>query len=379
MSAPRIADLQAIVVRAPLGEGIAMSFGRMRTRQALLVVVTDDTGRTGVGECWVNWPRWAPEERLVLLREGIAPLLVGRELSSWQAVADDIHHALARQYGQAGSPGPLWHVISAVDQALWDLETERFAPTDIEVYGSGLGPDNIERDARRAQDMGISTVKLRVGFDHATDEANVRAARGVLGDGVSIAVDANQSYDLEEAVAASRYLVDLGVSWIEEPIAGDSLDDLRRFHEVTGLSIATGENLYDLDEYANRAACPGITILQPDVTKLGGITRTMQLAELLSPYDVEVVPHMYGGPVGVAATLRLAAECPSVMRVEFDMRANPLADLPKPVDGRLRTFPDHASAMALMDHVEREVHELAPPQPHTPAMAATPQARRETL
>lgn len=355
----RLRRFEVVVVRAPLDEDIPMSFGRMRARQSLLVRLTDDQGRVGVGECWANWPAWAPEERLVLFREGVAPLLAALDLTDWVDVATHLHRVLARPYGQAGSPGPVWHAVGAIDQALWDMYADPVPRgATVEVYGSGLGPDNVARDARRALELGLRTVKIRVGFDLTSDLRNVATARDVLGAGVVVAVDANQNYDLATAVDVAEAFVAAGVGWIEEPVAGDRLDDLRRLHEETGIAVATGENVYDLDDHLARAATPGIGLLQPDVTKLGGITRTVELVDRLDGLDVEVVPHMYGGPVGLAATLRLAALRPSVSRVEYDLRANPLATFPRPVDGRVAAFPDHGSALALTDRSMHQVHEL---------------------
>lgn len=355
----RLRRLEVIVVRAPLGEDIPMSFGRMRSRQSLLVRLSDDEGRVGVGECWANWPAWAPEERLVLFREGIAPLLADVDLDDWSKVARHLHSQLARQYVQAGSPGPLWHAVGAIDQALWDMYGSPLAPdATVEVYGSGIGPDNVERDSRRAAEFGVGTVKVRVGFDLAADLRNVATAREILGADVVVAVDANQNYDLAAAIVAARAFSAAGVGWIEEPVAGDRLDDLRRLHEETGMVVATGENVYDLDDHVARAATPGIALLQPDVTKLGGISRTVELVDRVADFDVEVAPHMYGGPVGLAATLRLALLRPTVSRIEYDLRANPLAAFPRPDKGRLAVFPDHTCALTLMDAIPSQVHEI---------------------
>lgn len=349
MSTPRIRDLRALLFRAPLEQDFEFAFGRMDVRQCLVLAVTLDDGRTGFGECWASWPTWAPEERMLLLERGVAPWLVGREIDGDGALLAELHAGLEGQYRQAGSPGPLWHVISAIDQAFCDLLNDPVPlGAEVEVYGSGLGPTGVVEDAIRVSGHGFRTLKVRIGFGEGTDLGNLRALRGVVDDDMVIVVDANQHFDLQGAVAIAPSLQELGVSWIEEPIARDEVGDLRRLHEETGIRIATGENLYHLEEFERRAELPGVVVLQPDVTKLGGITRTRRLIDRLAPYDVEVVPHMYGGPVGLAATLRLAHDCPEVRMVEYDLRPNPLAVMPTPVDGRLRLFPDHAAAVATM-------------------------------
>lgn len=364
MSACRIASLHALVFRAEDESGLALSFGRMQWRQTLVLLVEDDAGRRGYGECWVNWPLWAPEERLVLLREGIAPLVVGCPEDEWATLPGELQSRLARQYRQAGCEGPLWHAISALEQALRDLTGRPVPHVPVQVYGSGIGPSGVIPDAQRALRYGLRTVKLRVGFGMDTDLGNLAALRRVLDEDVVLAVDANQHFTLAEAVDFVDRIEPFGVGWIEEPTAGDSVADLVRLFETTGLTIATGENVYGIDDFQERAAAPGVGILQPDVTKVGGVARALDVIAAVEQEDVAIVPHMYGGPVGLAATLALAAVSSRVAMVEYDLRNSALATLPVPIDGLLRPFTDHAAALALMDSDRCVTHDLVP-QLHT--------------
>jgi L-alanine-DL-glutamate epimerase-like enolase superfamily enzyme len=213
-------------------------------------------------------------------------------------------------------------------------------------------------------------VKLRVGFDLKTDLNNLSALREVLPDGVALAVDANQHFTLPDAVMFASRLELFGVHWIEEPIDGDAVEDLARFYEMTGLPVATGENVYEIQDFVRRSETPGVRIIQPDVTKVGGITRALKIIEAVDGDDVAIVPHIYGGPVGLAATLALAATSERVAMVEYDVRTSPLAVLPVPVQGELRPFVDHAAAVALLDRDDSETHVLVPSQ-HSVAGASS--------
>src|SRR5699024_1740487 len=108
------------VLSAPLKEPIPMSFSRLTSRNMCLVEVHAG-GMVGIGESWINYPQWAATERTATLLEGVAPHVLGTEVSDPHAVLDRITHAMAGVGRQWGARGPIWQAISAVDLALWDL------------------------------------------------------------------------------------------------------------------------------------------------------------------------------------------------------------------------------------------------------------------
>jgi L-alanine-DL-glutamate epimerase-like enolase superfamily enzyme len=353
----RITEVRCRVLRAPLAEPIRMSFAAMTRRTAVLVEVLTDNGLHGVGESWANYPPWAADERVATVRDGVAPLLVGEPVDDVPRLHAKLVDALVPLGRQWGAPGPIAQAISGADMALWDLYGTRLARSmaalaggrvrdRVGVYASGLGPSQVERDAERCRSFGFRLVKLRVGFGTDVDVANLRAARAALGDEAAVAVDANQRWSLPEAVAMAGPLRDAGVAWVEEPITGNALADLEEFHRQTGLRVATGENLYLRDAFRPYAESPGVHVLQPDVSKCGGITEFLAISEIAAMAGKPVLPHLYGGAVAYAATLQLAACCPAVETVEYDVQPNPLRDPllrdpPCPVDGVV-TIPDGA-------------------------------------
>src|SRR5690606_40593031 len=96
--------------------------------------------------------------------------------------------------------------------------------------------------------------------------------RAVAGPDVALYADANQAWDVDEAVAMAPLLRAADVAWIEEPVRGNALAALEELHRRTGLTIATGENMYGRHEFRAFAASPAIGILQPDLAKTGGLT-----------------------------------------------------------------------------------------------------------
>ncbi|GAB3577731.1 mandelate racemase/muconate lactonizing enzyme family protein [Amycolatopsis endophytica] len=351
MGESRIAESRVRVLRAPVRDGIAMSFSALPYRTMVLVELEDATGVVGRGESWVNFPGWASTERVATLREGVLPLLDGQDTERIIAVQRRLVGALAPLGRQWGAPGPVSQAISAVDVALWDLRGRRQGSAiadlgggrvrdEVDVYASSLGPTGVAELAARCRDRGFRAVKVKLGFGSETDDANLAAVRRICGDDVEVYGDANQAWSVEEAVAAAPMLREHGVAWIEEPVRGDRVEDLERLFEATGLAIATGENVYGRAAFWSYVESPAVAVVQPDVSKTGGLTEALAVCALAEARGKKVAPHLYGGAVAYLATLQLAALSPAVSVVEYDVRDNPLrdpllCDPPQPVSGRL--------------------------------------------
>ncbi|MBK1783597.1 mandelate racemase/muconate lactonizing enzyme family protein [Prauserella cavernicola] len=333
----RIVGARLRVLRAPVGDGIAMSFSPLRDRSIVLVEVTTDDGLTGRGESWINYPPWAAHERIATLRDGVFPLLLGQDATRISALHKQLCSRLDPLGRQWGAPGPIRQAISGADLALWDLAGQRAGTAvsalaggrvrdRLPVYASSLGPSDVAAKARECVADGHTAVKVKLGFGRAADERNLAEAREAIGEDVALYADANQAWDVAEAVAMAPLLADAGVEWIEEPLRGNPLAGLEELHRRTGLPIATGENLYGVAEFRDFAASPAIAILQPDLAKTGGLTEGLAICQLAGAHGKSVLPHLYGGAVAFAATLQLAAMSDPVAGLEYDVRDNPLRD-----------------------------------------------------
>lgn len=318
-------------------EVIAMSFGVLARRSMALVSVTCSDGITGYGESWTNYPSWAGAERAATIRCGVAPLLAGRDAGAVALRHAELVAGLVPLGRQWGAPGPIAQAISGADIALWDrYGRSRGQPVcallggairdAVPVYASSLGPAGVAGQAADCAARGFDFIKLKAGFGPDTDAANLAAARAGAGPEVSLAVDANQRWTLEEAVAMGGALRAAGVTWVEEPVAGNALADIEEFHRRTGLRVALGENLYLAGAFGPYLQSEAVAAVQPDVSKTGGITELAVICEQARAAGKPVIPHLYGGAVALAATLQLAACCPAVERIEYDIRSNPLRD-----------------------------------------------------
>lgn len=368
--ATKIVDARARVLRARVTDGIEMSFAALPYRSMVLVEVETSDGAIGYGESWINFPAWGPTERMATLREGVFPLVVGQDARNITTIHCHLLRALLPLGRQWGAIGPVMQSISAVDIALWDLHGRRQhlpisdilggrVRQEVAVYASSIGPRDVAEQARAARDAGHRAAKLKVGFGRPVDERNLATAREELGADMKLYVDANQAWTLDEAVQMAPALQDAGALWVEEPIAGNRLGDLEAFHQATRLPIATGENLYGRQAFVEYLVSPSVAVLQPDIAKTGGISEMHAICQMAMACGKQVIPHHYGGAVSFAASLQIAALCPAVSMLEYDIRNNPLRDPllanpPRAAEGYLRIPESPGLGMELdIDAVDR--------------------------
>ena len=186
------------------------------------------------------------------------------------------------------------------------------------------GPTQVAELTERALHLGLTAIKIKVGFGEDTDLATVRDVRTVGGDRLRVFADANQAWDPPTARRMCGRLAEHGVNWFEEPIAGDGLDDLEALAEGAGVALATGENVYGRGAYTRYASSPAIAHIQPDPSKTAGISLGAEIGRL--PGRARLSPHCYGGAPSLAASVHLVASAPRPGWVELDLRENPLRD-----------------------------------------------------
>ena len=203
--------------------------------------------------------------------------------------------------------------ISAVDVALWDALGKRLEIPLFELLGGDRRPvpayetnggwlhlseDELTENASAAAERGFAGMKVKIGRGHAEDERRLRAIREVLPDDVDLMVDANCAFSVGDARRFAGRVNDLDLAWLEEPLEkGDyvSLADLRRTIDVP---IATGENFFSPEQFAQVISLDAVDILQPDVCRVGGITAWLRVAELAAANNLPVSPH-YVEPIHV--------------------------------------------------------------------------------
>jgi L-alanine-DL-glutamate epimerase-like enolase superfamily enzyme len=358
-----IADVRALVFRAPIERPVVTSFGRMHERPMVLARVEDAEGAVGWGEIWCNFPACGAEHRARLVATVLAPLLVG-------GAADDppsIFAALTRQTRilaiQSGEAGPLAQAIAGLDIALWDLLARRRSlplwrllggsSGTIGVYASGLNPDAPERLAAEKHAVGFRAFKLKVGFGAERDAANLAALGAALGPGCALMADANQAWDLPDARRMAERLLRFALLWLEEPVAADTPWDDWGTLAAAGIPLAAGENILGAAGFEAAIAAGALAVVQPDIAKWGGFSGCLPVARRILAAGRSFCPHYLGGGIGLLASAHLLAAAGGGGMLEVDANENALRSLvapmlERPVDGAC-TLPESPGLGAAPD------------------------------
>jgi L-alanine-DL-glutamate epimerase-like enolase superfamily enzyme len=248
-----------------------------------------------------------------------------------------------------GRPGgQLVEALSAVDIALWDLVGRHLGVPvhqllggmgrkSVRAYASSinwLDDDTAAAEVEMALRLGFGEIKVKLGQDVRAAIARARLVRDLAPDAL-LGVDCNWAFDADEAIRLGRALADLGYDFLEEPIVPHDRAGYRRLAHHLPIRLAAGESDYVAAEALVSLEDRVLGMIQPDVTRSGGITETWRIAELAAAHNVAYAPHVgWSGAICAAASLHLAAAAESLRSYECMIFDNPLrTDLCTPLVG----------------------------------------------
>ncbi|NUT98496.1 MAG: fuconate dehydratase [Saccharothrix sp.] len=183
------------------------------------------------------------------------------------------------------------------------LEREGYPAYTTTPGWLGYSDDKLAALSRQAVADGFDMIKLKVGGDLDDDVRRMKLAREVVGDGVRIAVDANQRWDVDAAVRWMRELAPFDPYWIEEPTSPD--DVLGHQAIATALHpirVATGEHVQNRVIFKQLLQAGAIDVLQIDAARVGGVNENLAILLLARKFGVPVCPH--AGGVGLCELVR---------------------------------------------------------------------------
>lgn len=295
-----------------------------------IVAVHTDGGITGYGSAYTDG-RLVQAALKVLER-----FFLGENALEPERVTEKMH----QNTFWMGRGGTLTHAISGIDIALWDIAGKAlrlpvaqllggFHRRRAQPYCSLLmdepGPMRDLVAGFRAK--GFRAFKIGWGpfgrrDDPKLDEAIVKAARQGAGDDAKLFVDAGASDSywpngLKWAVRTAHMLKDYDVGWFEEALRPDAIDDFVELRRASPVPIATGEVLTRRQSFLPWFVRGALDIVQPDVTKVGGLSEQRRIAWMADEFGVRYVGHGWNTALGVAADLQLAAALPNVDLVEY--------------------------------------------------------------
>ncbi len=332
----KLRRVTARVYRCPLEQPVTTSFGTMRDRPMVMIEVEDDQGVRGWGEAWCNFPAVGAEHRARLVDSVLAPLLLARPFGDPVEAFEHMTSRTAVLALQSAEPGPFAQAIAGIDTALWDLAARRAgrplwelldtggAPA-IRVYASGLNPDAPERLAKAKQQAGYKSFKLKVGFGSERDLANLARLRSTLGPDAGLMVDANQGWNVDQALEMLPKLEKFDLCWIEEPIRADvPWSAWQSLKSATRIPLAAGENMAGAADFERAFDAGVLGVVQPDLAKWGGISATLPIARRIRAMGLRFCPHYLGGGIGLLASAHLLAAVGGDGLLEIDANPNPL-------------------------------------------------------
>lgn len=312
----KITRVEAIPLSIPFTYGAdAMTLGTGASWKALdfcLVRVETDAGLVGWGDAFAYSCRRAT---VAMVEDMVAPIALGHDATD----IGGLHAKLQQRLHLFGRYGVTAFAISGLDIALWDIAGKAAGlplhrliggarRMQLACYASLLRytePRLVAAYVARAREEGHAAIKLH----EITDEA-VAAARAALGAKVPLALDVNCEWRPLEAIAMGRRFAAHDLAWFEEPVfPPEDWTALRTIGEACSMPIAAGENACFAVQFEAMFAARAVSIAQPSVTKVGGITEFLKVMALAQTHNVRLAPHSpYFGP-GALATLHLLAAC----------------------------------------------------------------------
>ncbi len=302
-----------------------------------LVAVHTDEGLMGVGSVFTN-------DQLVRAALAVLePIYRGENALEPERVSEKLH----QRTFWLGRGGSITHTISGIDIALWDIlgkasgqpigrllggrYRERVRP-----YASLLmdEPEPLRDHLLEIKAQNFRAFKIGWGpfgrQSHSRDEAIVRAARDALGPESLLMVDAGGSdafwsQEYKWALRTADMLASYDVYWLEEPLHPDALHDYVKLREHSPVPIAGGEVLTRRQSFQPWLQAGAFDIVQPDVTKVGGISEERRIAWMAKENGVRFIPHGWNTAIGLAADLQLASAFPDTDLVEY-LTGSPFID-----------------------------------------------------
>ena len=159
----------------------------------------------------------------------------------------------------------------------------------------GYSDEKVIRLARESVADGFTLIKLKVGADLEDDLRRVRIVRETVGPDIEIAIDANQSWDVEESIAWVDRLSPYGLRWIEEPTSPDDVLGMATIARgVAPIAVATGEHVANRVMFKQLLQAKSISVLQLDACRVGGVNENLAILLLAAKFGVPVCPHAGG-------------------------------------------------------------------------------------
>jgi galactonate dehydratase len=316
----------------------------------VIVKITTDNGIEGIGECYG-----------IPVSGDIACAMVEDTFERF-IVGEDPHHIetlFRRVYSAGFTQRPdvsMMGVFSGIEIAIWDILGKAHEQPVYQLLGGQFHPrlrtytylypnnsspaggdetgdvyhdgDAAAQRALEYVEMGFTAVKQDPAGPYSFQggrelsmhelsrcEYNIKRIREAVGDRADILFGTHGQMTTSSAIRLARRIEPYDPLWFEEPCPPDQMDAIGKVANATSIPVATGERLTTKMEF-HQALQAGVSILQPDIGRSGGIWETKKIAMIAELYNAQIAPHIYCGPIAHAAATHVAFSSPAFLILE---------------------------------------------------------------
>lgn len=321
----KITDIELKHISIPLNKTFKTALRTVDSAENTVVMIHTDSGRIGFGE--------APPTKAITGEDNdsirktisgyILPAIIGCDVMDMDAVQEKLHGCIEGNNSAK----------AAVDMALYDLYTqEKGTPlykylggyrnkveTDITI--SINEPEEMAADAVAAVKQGFSALKLKVGIDSEKDIQRVKAIREAVGPDMKIRLDANQGWEVDEAIRTIRTMEDMGfnIELVEQPVKARDFEGMKKVKDNVNTIIMADESLFTPQDARDLLEMQAADVLNIKLMKCGGIYNALKIIEIAEEYGVEcMLGCMVESKISLTAAAHLAAAKKTITRVDLD-------------------------------------------------------------
>jgi L-rhamnonate dehydratase len=343
--AMKISDVEVIVLETPGEYGLSATEDEsLGPKHTCIVRVITDAGITGHAQVETQ-PHVcreivsAPADASGVF-SGLRALALGQDPLQVERLWDRLFRG-SFYYGRRGA---VLQAISGIDIACWDIFGKAVQlPVSVllggrrrelvRAYASTLfreRPDDVRRAAASYVERGFTAVKFGwgpFGGELSFDVALAEAARAGVGDDNELMIDAGwrKRRTAKQAIELVRAVEHTRPYWIEEPCFPEDYETYRRLSEAVETKIAAGEAESTSWSFRQLAEQGSIDVLQPDLSRCGGLTVARRIAHFADDVNVLVCPHAWGSDILTAATLHFTSFLANETFLEFNTSADPVS------------------------------------------------------
>lgn len=326
----KITNVKAAVLRLP-----EISSAADGTQDDLIITVETDEGITGYGEVDT-----APFVGKAIIDQymshgtayGLREVVVGSDPFDNEQIWNDMW-AKTYYYGRSG---PVMHVMSGIDMGIWDIMGKAVGKPvhkllggsyvdKVRAYASALMPDTpgeVKAMTEKYVSQGYTAIKFGwgpFGRNIHYDIELIKTARKAAGDHVELMIDIGKRYRLKEAIYVAKALEQLNIFWLEEPLPAEDYIGYKRLTEATTMRIATGEEESGRRAFGRLINETHVDIIQPDMSRCGGLTEAMKIATMAADANILCIPHAFKTGILVAASIQFIAAVQHAPFLEFSV------------------------------------------------------------